>query len=140
MIQMSARIENDKAVRVSLGKWQRTLRPVTVAEMEAAMDRAAYKAIPWNGGGNYNVEPRGTYQRTGNLGASTSLVVDDRAVRIKIEAPYAAFVVGRFDGSGQVGIHEGRWTKLKVAVDDEIAQLIQDVESELQQAAEAVGL
>lgn len=139
-VQVTARVEGLDRVRLGFQKFISTMEPVSVEKIEAAQTRAAKRAIPWRGGGSYDVPPRGDYVRTGELGESVRIVTEGPSVRIEVGADHARVVVGGADGTGQAQMHAGRWLLLRTAVDSEMDALTSGIESGLLRQAEAVGL
>ena len=143
-MQLTVRLENDDKVRTGLNKWAKAVEKITTDDVRAAMKRAKKRSVSDPAGGPYSVPERG-YQRTGNLSASTFLVEDGLSFRIESNAmhngdPYSVFVIGNADGGGQAGIHQGFWVPMRTAVDDEVADLVRDIDADLGESAEAVGL
>lgn len=144
MTQLSIRLENDDKVRTGLNQWAQSVRPITREQMREAMRRAKKRSVSDPPGGAYSVPERG-YLRTGNLSASTYLVENGLTVTIVSNAVqdgrgYSRYVIGNADGSGQARIHVGYWTPLRQSVDDEVEDLVRDIDEDLGQSAEAVGL
>ena len=108
------------------------------------MERARKRSIPWLGGNAYAVPERG-YVRTGNLGRSAYIEQDGASTRIRVEAyrngvEYGKYVVGDAEGQGQAYMHAGWWMKLRDAVDAEIEDMTTEVDTAIQDSAEAIGL
>ena len=109
-----------------------------------AMRRAKQASVSDPAGGPYTVPERG-YIRTGNLSASTYLEEDGLSFRIKSEAmrdgrPYSVYVIGSADGYGQAQVHVGYWKPLRESVDEQVEKLMEDLDKDLQDSAEALGL
>lgn len=116
MPQISTRV-TDNGVYQGLQKVSDGLPNMTQEQLDAAMDEAKYEVSGgWNGGNNYAVDerPGQTYERTGNLGASTYWERIGLTYAMYSDAyhdgkAYSKYVVGMADGSGQAWMHAGRW-------------------------------
>jgi len=145
MAQFSVRIEGLAKLRVGLNKYIQTLPVITKAWLERVMEKAMKRSVPYRGGNAYDV-PERNYERTGNLGRSTYMVISGLTYTIKSEAAsrrsgaYSVFVIGNSKGEGQARVHYGFWTPMRSAIDLELEAALPEGDRELQKGIEAVGL
>lgn len=119
--QFSVRID-DHGVYAGLKKLATTLKPMSQAETDSVIENAKSEVSGYyKGGASYNVptRPNQTYIRTGNFGRSVFWERIGLTYRVIVSAynkrgqEYGPYVVGRADGSGQAGIHAGRWPNFR---------------------------
>ena len=145
MTQLSIRIIGLDKLQIGFNRFAQSVRPLTRELTREAMRRAKKRSVSDPPGGAYSVPERG-YLRTGGLSASTYLQENGLTVTIVSNAvsregrPYSTYVVGNADGYGQANIHQGYWTTLRDAVDDEVEDLVRDIDEKLGESAEATGL
>lgn len=144
-MQITAKITGAGNVQQSLNTIGRAAPRITSRRIGEAMRRAMRRAVPWDGGSRYAVPTRGDYQRTGTLGRETIIVQLGDAYTIQSNAyqhghAYSKYVIGAADGSGQAGIHAGRWVTLSQAVDDELIPLVEEIDGDLSDLARQEGM
>ena len=144
MPQFSIRLIGADKLQVGFNKYAQSVRTITRDDAREAMRRAKQASVSDPAGGPYTVPERG-YIRTGNLSASTYLEEDGLSFRIKSEAmrdgrPYSVYVIGSADGYGQAQVHVGYWKPLRESVDEQVEKLLEDLDKDLQDSAEALGL
>ena len=144
MTQLSIRWIGLDTLQVGFNRFVKSVPEITRERNREAMRRAKKRSVSDPPGGAYSVPERG-YVRTMNLSASTYLEEDGLSVRIVSNAmrdgrPYSGYVIGDAEGYGQAGIHQGYWTTLRDAVDDEVEELVKDIDEKLSESAEALGL
>ena len=144
MPQFSVRIEGLDKLRVGLNKYIQTLPVITKAWLERVMEKAMKRSVPYLGGNAYDV-PERNYERTGNLGRSTYMVINGLTYTIKSEAAsksgaYSVLVIGNSKGEGQARVHYGFWTPMRSAIDLELEAALPEGDRKLQEGIEAAGL
>lgn len=144
MSQFSLRWIGLDTLQNGMGRFVKSIPPITRERNKAAMERARKRSVSDGPFGAYTPADRG-YVRTGNLKGSTYIEEDGLSVRIFVNAmrdgrDYGGYVVGDGDGYGQAQIHAGYWVPLRQSVDDEIERLLVEIDKDLQDSAEAVGL
>lgn len=150
-MQITARLEGNDKLRRGLNKIDKVLPGLHMPSLRKAMKRAMKRAVPWRGGGSYDVpvtenqtNGRG-YQRTGNLGASTQIEEEGHSVRIVSNANgrsggYSRRVIGYADGEGQAWMHKGRWVLLRTAVDDELRVFLVEYDADMSDIMRQEGI
>jgi hypothetical protein len=139
----------DKAVRLSLEKLGRAVPGISDDEIQAGLPEVVKEAAGgYSGGASYAVPPPpgSTYVRTGNYGRSTfwekngfTYVIRNEAYRSGRE--YGRYVGGKADGSGQAGIHAGRWPRIIDVVRKWAEEkLVQKIEAGLSEFIRREGL
>ena len=144
MPQFSVRIEGLDKLRIGLNKYIQTLPVITKSWLERIMEKAMKRSVPYKGGNVYDVPERG-YERTGNLGRSTYMVINGLTYTIKSEAAskggaYSVLVIGNSKGEGQARVHYGFWTPMRSAIDLELEAALPEGDRKLQEGIEAAGL
>lgn len=142
-MQITVRLINLDNVILGVRKFGAAIPGVTKKTLRGAMLFAHRTAVAnWPGGSvqGYNVPARGTYRRTGRYGASSRVVETATGARLEIAAPYAVYVGGDSEGRGQVWFHQGRWPVIREAVEEEVEPLTRQLDRDVQQTVEAVGL
>ncbi len=141
MTQVSVRIEGADKIRKGLNEFQRNAAGgVTKNVLRRFMELAQHMAVPYRGGNRYDVPAR-RYERTGNLGRSTTLIEKGLTFTIVSRAyrngrAYSEYVIGKADGTGQAGVHVGWWTTLRDAVDAYMDKMLADLDAALQGEAD----
>lgn len=108
---------NGKSIFLGLQRYGEKLTDTVDENMQEGMEEAAKEArggYPDGTQGGYNVARRGSYERTGNLGASSYMQRNGMSYQFVSAAyrngkPYNTYVLGDGYGSGQAWMHVGRW-------------------------------
>lgn len=153
MTQITVNFNDKNNVRQGLTNVGEAIPGVLKADVKEAMEWAKWYAsggYPSGGYNGYNVAPppNSGYQRTGIYGRSFRVVDNGyRSYTLTSNAvqdgrSYTPFVGGYADGSGQAGIHVGRWPKIKDAVTMAAGQLLKQAEESLRTlfSKEGIGL
>lgn len=80
-------------------------------------------------------EGQQAYQRTGIYGGSTNWERNGLAYTVSNSAPYAPYVGGRADGTGQAWMHVGRWPIIARVVERWLNKITGKLEDAIDQLA-----
>ena len=135
----SAKLTGADKIQLGIRSLGMALPDIVNDDVKEAMELAAKMSIPYRGGNVYDVPTLPGYERTGNLGRSVMVwqrgathVIEVKAYRRGRE--YTNYVVGDREGQGQAGVHVGRWTPMREAVDLYLDRLVDTTDQHIQEA------
>lgn len=146
MTQITARITGDDKVAIGLKKLGDAIPALAARSIMAAMNKAKEEASaqwPVAAYAGYGVpyRPGQKYKRTGRYGSGFKVERNGpQNYTLQNRTPYAPFVGGDSEGQGQAWMHEGRWPVIRETVEKFIEPMVQQVDHDIDDAAEAFGL
>lgn len=149
MPQISIRIDGNVKVGAGMRALGNAIEDITDEELQDGLDAATKEAAGGYSGGNmYQVPPppNSGYERTGNLGRSTTWEIAGRSYRIQSNAvsprgrAYSKYVIGDGRGEGQARIHIGRWPIMYQVALKWAEKLINKIDNRIRRKAAEEGL
>lgn len=153
MPQISIRVDGNVKVGAGMKALGNAIEDISDDELQAGLEAATQEARGgWPAGGHtgYTVAPppNSGYERTGNLGRSTTWEIYGRSYRIQSNAisqrgrAYSKYVIGDGRGEGQAKIHLGRWPVMYQVALKWAEKLINKIDNRIRRKAaeEGIGL
>lgn len=134
-VYVTIEVENAEIVRQGLEDFAAEMPKIGRLQLYRASQRI-YKRL-----GIYPAQyPGQIYKRTGELRRSRLIEKTDKGYLVSV-APldkrgraYASLVLGYPQGGGQAAYHQGRWVPIALILEEELAELPQEVVQELRAA------
>lgn len=146
MTQVTVKITGDDELRVGLKRLGDAIPALSARAVRAAMVKAKEEAsaqwpVAEYYGYNVGLRYQQKYERTGRYGGGFQVVRNGpQNYTLQNRVAYAVYVGGDSNNQGQAWMHQGRWPLIRETVDKFVEPMVQQIEHEIDDTIEAVGL